>query len=531
MRDHKGTITDYNGKFLLNKVLYSDTIVCTYIGYERTIFIGEEFADYDTIYLLREAQLMDEVILLADDAVLYKLVSNSRKTNSSLISKAKTYFEMETFHDQSQLELFQGYYNGTYRGYDVSNLEMKNARFALAPISKRIFASTETSKAMYMQKLMNSNAYFPKSPFEMKMRELRNKYELSLTSIYKDQALNTIYVINFKPRKKINEYFQGTVWIDSLTNNLLKVKLKISNANIYPFQSIWIFHSLEKVNIEITKSFTSRDGDMFLKSIDFNYDLTYRTATDTNFNISTRAVLYAYNYEEEFTLPFFDFSESSNADYRQIQMLPYNYAFWECTDEFKVENNSNNRNQFLNELTTIKSYDLFSSDTLLGNKLFEDPYVTWNGNRILFREGINYNTGYNLTQGAIPMYRYHLEVQLFMDVNEICDSIQIITKTIFDPYLSYYKFTTTKVSQAFINIYFDLMEIERRKMHKELLECKSDIDLIKLKYMESKRQAAKISESYFKEVERGTNRDNLLKWNKVVLEELNIDNVSIFGIE
>lgn len=133
--------------------------------------------------------------------------------------------------------------------------------------------------------------------------------------------------------------------------------------------------------------------------------------------------------------------------------------------------------------------------------------------------------------GTIPAQRYHLEVQIFLDINELCDSVQLITKTIFDPYSSYYKFPTTKESQAFINIYFDLMEIERRKIEKELLEYKNDVAKIQLKFIELKSRTENLSERYFREVQRGTNRENLVKWNNVVLNELNIDNMVFFDIK
>lgn len=88
-----------------------------------------------------------------------------------------------------------------------------------------------------------------------------------------------------------------------------------------------------------------------------------------------------------------------------------------------------------------------------------------------------------------------------------------------------------KESQAFINIYFDLMEIERRKIEEELLEYKNDVAKIQLKFIELKSRTENLSERYFREVQRGTNRENLVKWNNVVLNELNIDNMVFFDIK
>lgn len=531
IRDHQGTLSDYHGVFTLENVLAGDTLFCKNIGYEQKYFIANPFVKHDTLYMNRTTQLLDEVTIIANDAFLYTLISNATKINSTKKITAKTYFELESFHDQTQLELFQGYYNGSFQGYDVSSLEMKNARFALAPIVNRIFASTETSKALYMHELLKSNAYFPIGPFELNSKKLRKDYALSLVSKYKDEDQKTIYVINFLPRKDPDQYFEGTVWIDSISATILKVTLKIANTKTHPFQSIWSTDTLENVSIELTKKFTQKDDETFVNSIDFKYTLSYKSSVDSTFDLSTRAVLYAYNYNQVFDLPFFHFSESSNSDYRRIQMLTPNTRFWECMNEFKMENNTVDRAQFIHDIATITATNLFSGDTIFNRNFFENPYITWSGKRVLFREESIDTSRYSLEQGTIPSQRYHLEVQLFMDINEVCDSVQIITKTIFDPYLSFYKFNTTKESQAFINIYFDLMEIERRKLAAELIKCKNDIPLMKMKYNEAVKTAEIMSKNYFKEIERGTNKSNLKKWNTIIIEELNIDNLALFQIE
>ncbi|MBL0052424.1 MAG: hypothetical protein IPP29_13395 [Bacteroidetes bacterium] len=66
------------------------------------------------------------------------------------------------------------------------------------------------------------------------------------------------------------------------------------------------------------------------------------------------------------------------------------------------------------------------------------------------------------------MDMYDLNVKLFVDVNTIADTVNIMTAAVFDPYKSYYKFPVTNASLCFINIYFDLVEIERRELDVEL---------------------------------------------------------------
>lgn len=110
-----------------------------------------------------------------------------------------------------------------------------------------------------------------------------------------------------------------------------------------------------------------------------------------------------------------------------MKQLLFNNTFWECTDEFKMENKSEQRNTFLTESATISTYELFSSDSIFKRNLFENPYVSWGGKRVLFREASIDSTRYNLALGTIPTQRYHLEVQIFLDINELCDSVQLVT--------------------------------------------------------------------------------------------------------
>ena len=115
--------------------------------------IASKNSKLDTVYLKPEVLLINEAIVLADNTILYQLVSNVRKTQTRIPETAKSYFELESYNNEKQLELFQGYYNGKFNGYNVSQLEMKSGRFALAPLSKRIFASTESSKAICMHSI------------------------------------------------------------------------------------------------------------------------------------------------------------------------------------------------------------------------------------------------------------------------------------------------------------------------------------------------------------------------------------------
>ena len=82
--------------------------------------------------------------------------------------------------------------------------------------------------------------------------------------------------------------------------------------------------------------------------------------------------------------------------------------------------------------------------------------------------------------------------------------------------------------RIFTKIYFDIVEIERRKMQEKL-----DANTYTLKQIEEIYYATldKIDEavnSYFGDVVLWTNIDKLKKWNQYVYENLGIDNLLEF---
>lgn len=526
-RDFQGTRSDFDGQFVLKNVRQGDVVVCDFVGYQRIEIIAQSDERNPIIKLKNETQFIDEVLVIASESILYKMVSKIKRTASYKNHIAKTYLELETFVGDKQIELFQGYYNGTYQAYNTTSLEMKKGRFALVPVNKRIFASTETSKAIYQHQLLEENEFFPTTPFELSKSRLKKKYQLNLNAKYKDGEGKTIYVIRFNAKEDDEQFFSGNVWIDSTSNQLQKVTLEISNSALHPFAPIWRDHSLSNVDMKMTKTYQELNNEMVISSIDFNYSLDYTSKKDSTIKVSSRAALYAYNYESSFHLPYFNFTSTANSDYRRIQILPYNQKFWECEKEFKLEN-SEQRLKFIQDRSTIKSFKRLKSDTTSKHLFLRNPYKIWNRSRVLINGLTSKSSEYLDRKRSLKTKRYNLEVQLYAEINELCDSFAVVTKTIFDPYETYYHFEVTKESQVFLNIYFDLVEIERRQLRKELEKVKYDRKEVEKIYRRSQERLYWMSRKYFSEVQRGTNLQALKKWNNLVLNELYLDNFKLF---
>lgn len=526
----QGTLSNLDGYFVLGNIKASDTIVISFIGYEKTLLIPSQSIIDTTLLLAQKHEQLREITVVADDSYLYEMVAKCRKAVKPVTRTAKTYYLLQSSEDGRQIEAVESYFNGEFSGYDVNDLHIKNGRVALKKTNNRFFLSTESSKVIYMHKLLNTNQYFPTSPFELSKRKLKKHYELFLESKYLNDDSVMVYVIEFVPKDTEGNFFQGKLWLDSLDNIILKTNLQISNAPVHPFLPVGVADSIERVNLNITKNYEVVNHELRFTSVDFKYDVRYRTLQNTKLSVNTNAVLYAYDYEMPFVLPQFEFTETAYSDYRKIQAAPYNDFFWDNINEFKMNDLTSKNEQFVQNKSTLKGDDLFSGNGYFKKGIFENPYIFWKPNRVIFKEDSLNTLGNNpLSRSTIPADLYHLEAQIYMDINELNDSVHFITKTVFDPFKSYYHLPLDKEGQAFINMYFDLTEIYRRELDEELQKQK-DLQSMMAVY-ETKMQQLKVQQQLFlKDTDHGTNRPGMEKWNTYIAVKLQVDNVRLFEL-
>jgi hypothetical protein len=91
---------------------------------------------------------------------------------------------------------------------------------------------------------------------------------------------------------------------------------------------------------------------------------------------------------------------------------------------------------------------------------------------------------------------YNLDVKIFMDINQIEDSTYVQLATILDPFTSYSNLNKTAVTKAFVNMYFDFVEIKKRQLQRSIQGI-SAIKQIKECYTLANIELVKSSKSYF----------------------------------
>ncbi|MBK6545420.1 MAG: carboxypeptidase-like regulatory domain-containing protein [Saprospiraceae bacterium] len=528
----KGTISNADGYFriLINEV--TDTITISFIGYkEQIIKIKADKKNY-LIYLEVNILLLNEVTVTPkDNSYLFELVQASKKSISSIERKSKAYYELKSYVDVSQIELVEGYYNIDVKGYSLMNLHLKAGRIALSTNRNSFFVSLESSRALLMLNLFDRNDYFPINPMELSKSKLRKNYYLDLESKYLDGTNDSIYIIDYKPKVTTGLFFNGKIWINKTKNHLIKITLNCANTLKHPFLPLNLMDKISNVSFNITQSFSTSNGQVVFNHTDFIYKTDYVSrigiTEEQKYTVLTKAVLYAYDYENSFNLPFFNFKDFNIGDYQKINAMPYNDFFWTYNDEYRLNDSINTNELFFIDSSSLTNKTLFKSNTFFKYGLFEHPYISWSRNRIKFREILS-DTSVTYSTTGFKSEQYKLAVKIYLDINSYRDSTHIITSTIIDPYESYYHLPMNNQTLCFINIYFDLCEIARRELEEKLKAQTNNIYRLKEIYNNFLTQFETKRNEYLKAVEHGTIEKEMIKYNNIVYEILRIDNIELF---
>lgn len=523
----RGTISNSEGFFVFENLKKGDRIQFSFIGFQELTLEVEGNKDLE-IVLKPQVNLLNMVTILSDTKYLNELIQRCRKTKNGTPKTAKTYFSLASYYQNERVELLEAYYNGNFIGHDVEDLNLKKGRIALREKENRLFISSETSVVLCLYNSFKKDEYFPRNPLEMNRRKLDKYFDLSLSERYLSPEGRIIYVIKGNPKEDSKKAFTSTFWIDSSSAQLIRLKLDIQDASVHPFTSLNGETTLKRVDLSIRKNFVNLQEATVLKTMDFDYKLTYISKNGGNYEVKSEAVLYAYNFEESFTLPYFEFTAGNHEDYRNINASPYNEAFWKLSKEFTLNDDPTKSKMFLENGATLDNRNLFSTNSIINNGFFEHPYVFWSEKRIAFRPDNEIPT--KRRKDALPANRYRLGVQIYLDYNLFNDSIYFQIATVFDPYKTYSFLPETPTTAAFINLYFDLMEIEKRKLEKQLKKPSLKASEIDALYENCKKSCELVSSNYFKQVQRGTNWQGMLEWNEIVKSKLGIDNIMLYQL-
>lgn len=540
----RGALSNTEGVFTLTVDLSRDTLVISYLGYEMIAIAARELPKTKDIMLKRKEFQLQEVVVHSSDEYLYEIVNQCRKKllKNRNENVSKVYYGIGTQSGDLPVELLECYYNGNLNGISVNGLSLKNGRIGLAEMDNRYFLTLNSSKGISQMSLLHQNNDYPSLPLQMNKREARKFFKLSLGSVD-----NEIIHIIFSPKREMRSRFSGDLWIDKNTNTLLKADLRVINAVKHPFLPMFPADSICSLDLNISHTFKKEGLSNKPDHINFDYRITYKSVRDTptvaipsvvKRDLLSSGIIYFYDYWDPFILPYFEYNKDFD-DYRKISIIPYNPFFWDnnntlvltqsqkedlgflanegCLVNYREDNHGNDFLRIRHSDSTIKS-------------LYESNYYFWSSEkRIQLNRSLNQNRIYpqEKINNSILSNLYNLSVQIFLDVTKKEDKYNFISYTVFDAEKTFFHLEEEAETKAFLNIYFDICEIERRNMERQLNSSAGTIQIIDSIYHEAVSRKDEITKQYLKEVQLGREGVSLSKWNDYVREHLGIDNMKL----
>ncbi len=545
----RGTITDENGFFQLNNLKETDTLFFSYLGYQGLVIPAGE-AVKRRIFSLAPLDVALSEVLILEDKSLYNLVASCRdnlvKTYSTQQSKA--YYKIASESNHQPVELVEAYYNAKLTGEKIDYLDFKTGRAVLDTVDGNYWNSMDISKVISQFDLCEINPYLPYNPLNFRKAKLKELYHFKL--IYSDESH---YQLEFTPNQNPEDYFRGKIWISRDNHQLLKIQLQVNNTSRYPFAPMSSCDSIKQVNLAFTSTYQLVEDKSRLVSTYFDYDLMYHSNRDSTCPlfiqyripppykktirpISSRMLLYLYDYEELFILPYFEYPVDRVSDYLLILIMPYHERFWNdnpsiLTNEQKsmLSGEDDRSNLFyLGERQNGLSRHSGEYDFSKGLNLARFHF--WNNDkRIIINGGWQAARDRDISwENVQALKRYDLYAQILLDVNPIGDSIYTQSCAVFDSWRSYFIFQEDDYTDIFINLFFDICEIERREMQQKLDNQRLSIYEIDKLFANTKAHMQELTTQYLKEVDRGANLLQLQKWNHYVEEKLGINNMKMF---
>ena len=526
----RGTIANEVGAYSLLPSDGDDSLYISLVGYRSLRLAIRDLPADGVILMQAQVRTLAEVsVRPPDDSWLFELLPAINLGESGKL-ESRAYYELKSKIGNSQVELVEAFYNLQTKQAEVEVLELKAGRLALQPLGQRLFATTEGARALAAMPLFKTHPYFPGTPLSLNRKALQRRYYLYDLGGYRLASGDSVQVVRFVPRNDKEAWFEGELGILLAQKRLLFLELRCEQTKRHPFLPMGPDDRLSRVSLHLKRSMLPHGDGMRLEKLELSYAVTYTNARGQVYPVESQALLYSYAVGA----PFFiwqdaAYQDAEMSDYLRINALPYNKAFWEAGNETRIEDVQGTNQAFFKHPNSLTNVNLFTNQPLLGKGLLERPFTHWDGRRLIFN-GKTERPPNESGNREVRIDDFQLAVEVYFDLIQVADSLQWQTATIFNPYQSYFYLPIQAKEACFINLYFDLMECERRRLDGLLMASERHPDSLLAIYRSFKTNLEEMSQQYFRDAMLGNNRKGMESWNERVLSELGIDNMQLFGL-
>ncbi|MDL2254779.1 carboxypeptidase-like regulatory domain-containing protein [Bacteroidales bacterium OttesenSCG-928-J16] len=544
-----GTITNRDGKFsiyIADTAKYR-TLSFSCIGYEKTTRSLKELT-VNPVILLEPAVVSLEAVEIRHisseklAALLAEIIKKYRQESEPL--RSKIFLSLQTTENSTiPLESIEAFYSGLLTKRDgFQEMDLKSGRIAINT-NEALFFNLNNTDLLCSYSLFGKKRTldFPDSPFQGNPSRILNNFILSDNGLVWDGDI-PCREIAFQSKRENG--CRGVIVVSETFKTVKSVEITYNDLKTSFFSPLNPADSFSSLNLRFAYYFKQNEKkpeQMILERAHLDSDFTYySSSSDRSRDIDYQMFLLCYDYDNLFEKTIFN-NQSLLNDYLKITSIPLNPRFWEI-NYFLADNEEHQkklaffakngilinhsqevfkRNDFLQTpyLTWSPDYQLEKNDfeNLYRMQLDGSGYVnTGSGVSFISRSGLSAGSGSGLY--ASP---YNINAQIFLDYFDYQGAIEFSTKTLFDKHTSYWLIEWDDLKKEFVNIYFGLYEMVRRKIEARLKALSGyDEKAILSVYQEEMENLKRKSKEFSSQTNFGRSKTGLEKWQKTMNEEL-----------
>jgi hypothetical protein len=519
----EGTITNADGGFRIN-VAPDDSLRFSYIGLlPRTLPARE--VDGRDVRLFPAAVELGEAVIRPDDELYARIVRANKWIRRAPRVDAKLFFGVETYNNGLPVEMIHAYYNATLHVGELLDLRLKNGRIGVAGVDGRLFINYNTTKAFALIDITADESPFPTSPLKHERAKLLRKGFI-VEQVSTAAGPDGVDHLRIVPRANNPQAFTTEVWLEPGGDAVRAVELRCKNCPKHPFIPLFEHGRIDTVDLRYKQLWTSGPAPM-PQVMQMDYRMVY-TGPETHERFTTHALMHAYDQGQGFDLPLFTYG-GEIPDYRKIGWLPEDTAFWQRVQPPLPTQRQEQAMRFL-RMNDINQGQWFN-ELDNGRNFFNPPYALWSAEkRIRLTE---LKDAMAPASGTTPPHDTDsttLVAQFYLDMDTVDGHFIHRSFTVADGYSTKVPDVREPWTDCFHNIWFDLCEIERRRLEADLNAPGMTPTRAAVLHTTHSRTLQRTTQRYLRETANGTRCEALFPWNALVKEALGIDNIALLGM-
>lgn len=493
----------------------------SYVGYESAFYSPVELCTMKTVLLKTNTYALAEVVVMPKSWAmdfLHQVIKRHKKLEDRSIP-AKVYYSSHSAIDKQPVEMIELLINGVANLTQVKELRYKSGRIAHASFNNTYFLNLQPRKYITSFKPFdNQRTVFP-ATFTGNNR-LSNNLFYDVTFVKQEYTSDdTLY--HFECQSKKSWLMDAELIASKKFGLFQSIKYSYPQIPSDLFQPINADDRITDGRFIITATF-----DLHLKAINsvvLEYDIDYLFANGKQSKIHMQANSLFYDLNSS----FIDIM-GRNLDKVNDYDLTYNMSYFEQLWQQETPGYSRRQNAYIEYFQKNGSLVNYgNSNSYLA--AYVKRFRPWSPERLQFsdlnaaklywyKEHENDHLDYN------PSELIRIEAQNVFDVVALHDTILWKSKTIIDLNESFCFLVPNISTWTYMNIYFDLYKVAEKELLNSIPDSKQTISLENVFKSIGEKTAIRIDE-FTNKVRLGKNTQELLFWNKLVVKELNINNI------